>query len=362
MKATRVFQLTALLLVVVAVVQVGWWLFDQHHYVVEKVRFEHALYTQQVSAAHELLDAGTPVQRVRELFPGLLIQESTQQASIAPAVGEALASERDRRVNQYVWESVFFLFALGVCIAVIWRALRAESRVMQEQDSFLALVSHQFKTPLASLQLSLETMAIRPLSQEQSRTLIDRMLADLARMVAMVSQILDSVRLERGRVELKREPLELAGAVARVVGQFEERARNDRVAMTAEVPRGIEVLADPLAMDVVIRNLLENAFSAIAPAGSGTITISARRLNGEVELLVRDSGVGFELSDQALLFKKFSRLHPDGGSSYYGTGLGLYIVKRLMQLAGGRVSAQSEGVGRGATFVLAWPAVSTVQA
>ncbi|MGH8295834.1 MAG: ATP-binding protein, partial [Steroidobacteraceae bacterium] len=76
----------------------------------------------------------------------------------------------------------------------------------------------------------------------------------------------------------------------------------------------------------------------------------------EVQLAVRDSGVGFRPADAARLFQKFTRLHPGGGSSRFGTGLGLYIVRRLMQLGGGRVSAQSEGIGQGATFVLAWPA------
>jgi signal transduction histidine kinase len=365
MKATRVFQITALLLVVVAGVQVGWWLLDQHSKVVEKVSTERTLYSQQVAAARELLDAGVPADRVRKLLPGLVIQNGLTAASgrvaVSPEVERALASERDRHVNQYLWESAFFLLALGVCIAVIWRALHAESRVMQEQDSFLALVSHQFKTPLASLQLSLETMAIRPLTQEQSRTLIDRMLADLARMVTMVSQILDSVRFERGRVELKREPLELAGVAARIVGQFEERARNDRISITTDIPRGLEVLADPLAMDVVIRNLLENALAAVASAGGGSIALTGRRLNGEIELAVRDSGVGFKPADRPLLFKKFSRLHSGAGSSYYGTGLGLFIVRRLMQLTGGRVLAQSDGVGQGATFVLTWPETSTAR-
>lgn len=358
MKATRVFQITTLLFVLVAVVQVGWWLLDQHNYTVEKVRAERTLYAQQAAAAREMLRAGIPAARVRSLLPDITVS-SEGRVAVEARVSEALASERDRRINQYAWESAFFLLALAACIAVIWRAWRAEAQVLQEQDNFLALVSHQFKTPLASLQLSLDTMAIRPLSPEQSRTLIDRMLVDLARMVAMVSQILDSVRLERGRVELKREPLELAGAVARVVGQFEERARNDRVVMSMDVPRGLTVLADPLAVDVVVRNLLENALAAVAPLGGGTIALTARSLNGEIELAVRDSGVGFELADRSRLFQKFSRLHPGGGSGYYGTGLGLFIVRRLMQLAGGRVDARSDGVSQGALFVLAWPAAPT---
>jgi signal transduction histidine kinase len=156
-------------------------------------------------------------------------------------------------------------------------------------------------------------------------------------------------------VDLRREPIDLSTAVARVVGQVDERAQRERITFATDVARDLTVLADPLAVDVVIRNLVENAIAAVAPVGGGTITLSARRANGEIELSVKDTGVGFRPADGAQLFKKFSRLHPGGGSSYYGTGLGLFIVRRMMQLAGGRVSAHSDGVGQGALFVLAWP-------
>ncbi len=354
MKSTRVFQLTALALMVVSAVQVTWWLFDQRSYAIEKVAVARSLYSQQVDAAQALLASGSSAEQVRRLLPGVSIVGG--RASLAPEVDSMLLSEERRRINQYAWEGAFFLLALAVCITVIGRALRAEAKVLQEQDSFLALVSHQFKTPLASLQLSLETMTLRTLSHEQSATLIERMLADLARMEAMVTQILESVRLERGRVDLRREPIEIAGAIARVVATLEERAHKERVVISSDVSRGIYVLADPLAIDVVMRNLLENAIAAIAPVGGGTIAVQGRRALDQVEISIRDSGVGFRQSDGTRLFEKFTRLHPGGGSSYFGTGLGLFIVRRLMQLAGGRVTAQSEGVGRGAEFVIAWPA------
>src|SRR5262249_3793785 len=149
-----------------------------------------------------------------------------------------------------------------------------------------------FKTPLASLQLSLETMALRPLSPDQSGALIERMLADLARMEAMVTQILESVRLERGRVDLRREPIEIAVVVALVVATLEESAKKGRVAFSPDIPRGIYILADPLALDVVMRNLLENAIAAVTPVGGGTVKVEGRRSHDEVELIVRDSGVG----------------------------------------------------------------------
>jgi len=354
MKAPRVFQLTALALVLVSAVEVGWWLLDQHRFAVDKVREMHAVYAQQVGAAQALLDAGTTAARVHALMPGVIV--TNQRAALSPDVDRQLLAEERRHIAQYAWEGSFFIIALAACIAVIARALRAEARVIQEQESFLALVSHQFKTPLASLQLSLETMAMRQLSAEHSRALIERMLADLARMEGMVTQILESMRLDRGRIDLRSEPVDLGGAVTRVIASFEERAAKDRIAVSAEIERGLEVMADPLALDVILRNVFENALAAVAPIGGGSITFTARRLSGEIELAVRDSGVGFRSADGARLFQKFTRLHPGGGGSHFGTGLGLYIVRRLMQLAGGRVSAQSAGVGQGATFVLAWPA------
>lgn len=360
MKATRVFQLTALALVVVAAVQVGWWLYDQRTKAMEKMSEEHTLYSRQVDAAQAMLESGISAERVRQILPGVAVEGS--RATLSPAVDAMLLSEAHRRINQYAWEGAFFLIALAVCIGVIARALQAEAKVIQEQDNFLALVSHQFKTPLASLQLSLETMAMRTLSPDQARTLIDRMLSDLGRMEAMVTQILESVRLERGRVDLRREPLDLSGTVTRVVAQFEERAHKDNITITADIARGLYVLTDPLALDVVVRNLLENAIAAITPVGGGSIAFVARRSENEIELSVRDTGVGFRPGDGVRLFEKFTRLHPGGGSSYYGTGLGLFIVRRLMQLAGGRVTAHSEGVGQGARFVLTWPVAPTESA
>lgn len=353
MKATRVFQLTVLVLLVVSAVQVGWWIFDQNAYTVEKVRAVRSAYAEQVAAAQALLDAGTAPERVQQLLPAVRVREG--RAALAPELERSLQTEERRRYNQYAWEGTFFLLALALCMAVIARTLRAEERVHQEQESFLQLVSHQFKTPLASLQLSLETLALRGPAPEAARALTERMLADVARMELMVTQILESARLERGRVDFKSEPLQLAAAVARVVAPLEERARHEGIAVSSEIAPALYVVSDPLALDVVVRNVLENALAAVRTAGGGSIALSARPLGGEVELSVRDSGVGFAPADGARLFEKFARLP---GGNRYGTGLGLFIVRRLMELARGRVSAYSEGKGRGARFTLTWPAAA----
>ena len=352
MKRTRIFQLTVLLLVAVAAVQAGYWVYDQHQRGVEQRVALTRLYAQQQGAADALLASGWSRERVAPLFPDLDVSDG--HARLAQVREAALAQEQQRRMRQYLAEGGFFFLALCACIAMIFVALRAETRALDEQEQFLALVSHQFKTPLASLQLSIETLSLRQLPPERSRVLVERMLSDIERMSAMVGQILDSARLSRGKVDFRSEPVPLADTVARVTGQYLERAQTDHIGIETQVPAELHVLADPIAVDAVVRNVLENALAAVAPVGGGTVLLTARQAGDEVELVVKDSGIGFRPADQTQLFRKFSRLNAGAGSSYYGTGLGLFIVKRLMQLAGGRVSARSDGVGKGAEFVLAW--------
>ncbi len=116
------------------------------------------------------------------------------------------------------------------------------------------------------------------------------------------------------------------------------------------------MLADPLALDVILRNLLENALAAVAPVGGGSIAFTGAA-GGWRRGRARGARQRRRLSARAMPrgSSRSSRACIRGGGSRFGTGLGLYIVRRLMQLAGGQVSAQSAGAGQGATFVLTWP-------
>src|SRR5271169_1907501 len=102
MKASRVFQLTALALVLVAAVQVGWWIFDQHAYTVEKVQAARSAYAEQTAAAQALLDAGTPAEQVAALLPAVTVING--QATLAAPVAQTLLTEERRRNRQYAWE------------------------------------------------------------------------------------------------------------------------------------------------------------------------------------------------------------------------------------------------------------------
>src|SRR5262249_12279217 len=159
-----------LALFLVSAVTVFWWQIDQRDRALERVTEMQALYRQQVSAADALLAAGIAEEGVRKLLPDIRVQGG--QAVLDAGTEARLLGQSRKRINQYRWEGGFFLLALGLGFGVIARVLSTEANVIKAQDSFLALVSHQFKTPLASLQLSLETMAMRPLAPDQQRTLI----------------------------------------------------------------------------------------------------------------------------------------------------------------------------------------------
>ncbi|HEX9799831.1 MAG TPA: HAMP domain-containing sensor histidine kinase [Thermoanaerobaculia bacterium] len=315
---SRLLRIAFLAILVFSAAQVVWWMIDQRRLVeLETERLERA----QVSA--------------EELA--------------------AVAGEHTHRLRQYAWEGGFFLLVLAACVAVIARTLREESQLRRRQQNFIASVTHELKSPLASLQLAAETIALRRPEGEKLERLVTRMRGDVRRLEGMVGKILDTASLEAGRLQLKKERLDLGRIADEIADEFADRARERGVEIVRTVPAALCVAADPAATRTIVRNLVDNALRATAAAGGGTITLAARAAGGEVELEVADTGVGFDPGEALRLFEKFYRPGDELRRTSRGTGLGLYVVRRFAELERGRVAAASEGPGRGARFVVAWP-------
>ena len=351
---TRFLHMAIIFLQVFSVAQVVWWFVDQRSYAEANAEQVRKLYTYDMVAAQKLAALGVSAQDITAVFPHA--QVVAGEVTLTPEALTDIQAAQFSHVNQYAWESGFFLLVQALAIMVLWRGLSSEKAVRTKQDNFLAMVSHQFKTPIASLQLSLETMVMRQVSPERFQQLSRRMLDDLRRMENMVSKILDSARLDRGRVHLNKERLSLAEAVRHVLATLEDIARREKVVFNVDIAPELDVRADPLAVDGVLRNLIENAMSAMKPTGGGTITIRGLRAGDDAELRISDTGVGFEPGEGPQLFEKFFRIDNHGGRDATGTGLGLFIVQRFMHFENGHVKAHSEGAGKGATFTVAWPA------
>jgi two-component system, OmpR family, sensor histidine kinase SenX3 len=351
----RALQIGFLVLLGTCFAQATYWIVDQVLYTAEvrdRLEDHHAA---DAGAARWMLNEGAPAPEVRRLFPHLVLTDGPDGVRVEQDYVAALDRERYRRLNRYGWEGAFFLLVLLGSMAVIARVLRQSGELVRRQQNFLAAVSHEFKSPLASLRLSAETLELRELDSTATRRVAGRMVAEVDRLEVMVTDILDAARLGEGRVVPDPLRLDLGEEVARVVGNLACRARPARVELSAEIPPGLEVWADPAALRAVLSNLLRNAVHSVAASGGGSVRVQAQRESSMIRIEVHDDGTGFEPDEARKLFDKFYRPGDELRRRTPGTGLGLYIVENFVRLAGGRVEATSPGPGQGACFRVHWP-------
>ena len=308
---TKAMQIGFLALLSISAATVGWWMYD------------HVRYARSVE----------------------------QRFASDPAVAE----DSDARINRVLWEGGFFLVVLIGGMAVLTRTLRHDAELRRRQQNFLAAVSHEFKSPLASIQLAAETLVLRSRDDDGKR-LGTRILEDGERLLRMIDNLLDTTRLEEGREHLTPQLTNLYAASQAAIAAIGERARSSGVTITLAVPEDLALHVDPIVIETGLRNLLDNALKSCVAAKSGAINVHGARDGGGITLAVSDDGLGFPPEDAAMIFEKFHRLGDELRRATPGTGLGLYIVKRLVELSGGTVQGASAGSGRGATVSMRWPA------
>jgi signal transduction histidine kinase len=361
----RVLQIGFLCMLIVAAAQVLWWMFDQGRFARQMERRLLEVYRQDVAAAERLLRAGEPPERVARIWPHVEVEVDVEvdvsgevgvgggAARLSAEAVDLLSAERARHYNQYLWEGAFFLLVLFAGMGVLWRVLRKEAHLQQRQQNFLAAVSHELRSPLASLLLSTETMARRELDADKRAQLLARNLEDLRRLDGLISNLLDTSRLEEGNVALHREPIDLRAATEEVLREVAGSAASAERVLVDAVPEGLVVVTDAVALATVLRNLVDNALKATGEGGR--VVIDARREEGGILLSVTDDGEGFPPGESERLFEKFYRPGDELRRRKRGTGLGLYLVRGFVGLEGGTVTAASAGPGRGARFEVLWP-------
>jgi signal transduction histidine kinase len=348
---SKALQIGFLVLLLISIAQVAYWIGDYVAHARDVERRFAELYDAE-AAALTVADGDTTA-AARQYLPHLDF-DGAGDVDVRPDALEALADERSRQINRILWEGGFFLVVLLGGLAVLTRTIRHDAELRRRQQNFLAAVSHEFKSPLASMRLAAETLVMRSREADTQR-LGQRMLEDGERLLRMVDNLLDTTRLEEGRQRLAPEPTSLAPAIRASIAEIAERAAGHGIEIAADVDESLELSIDPVALDTVLRNLLDNAVKACAASGGRRISVGSRRVGGRIELTVSDDGLGFPPEDAALMFEKFYRLGDELRRQTPGTGLGLYIVKRLVELSGGRIEATSAGPGCGATLTIAWP-------
>lgn len=351
---TKALQIGFIGLLVTCFAQVSFWILDQVKYT-DAVRIELiGSYEREAEMAQHLLSEGVAPERITTQWPHITVSEG--RATVSPTEIERISEARRRRLNQYGWEGSFFLVVLVGGIAVIGAALRQRQDLHRREENFVAAVSHEFKSPLASLRLSAETLARRKPDEATTERLSGRMVGDVERLESMVTNILDAARLDERGQHFEPGVVELARSSARVLARVSCHASLRGVQFNNNVPDTALVRADQTALDAVVENLLRNALKSVAANGGGAVMLDAEREGRDWRIDVIDDGLGFEPGQAARLFDKFYRPGDEMRRRTEGTGLGLYIVKRFVEEHGGRVRATSAGPGQGATFHVWWPA------
>ena len=233
------------------------------------------------------------------------------------------------------------------------QAANAVARVAdRRKDEFLAMLGHELRNPLAPIQTALDLMRLRDQNAlDRERQVIERQVIHLVR---LVDDLIDISRVTRGLVALKRQPVQIAEVVAAALEMssplFEQQQHQVAVELTGE---DAVVLGDRVRLAQVVGNLLSNAARYTPPGGH--ITVSAARERGEVVLVVRDDGVGLAPDLMPVLFEPFVQGPRGSDRSQGGLGVGLALVRSLVDMHGGSVAAHSDGIGKGARFEVRLP-------
>ena len=230
-------------------------------------------------------------------------------------------------------------------------ALREADR---RKDEFLAILAHELRNPLAPIRNSLHLLRLTSQHDPTARRVGEMMERQVDLMVRLVDDLLEVSRITRGTISLRKEGVEVAAVVRRAVEASRALIEAAGHRLLIEVPSEPLLLeADPVRLDQVIANLLNNAAKYTDPGGE--IRLSVRRDSREVLIAVRDTGVGIAPEKLPKVFDLFMQVEPHGQRAQGGLGIGLTLVKRLVELHGGRVEARSEGKGHGSEFIVRLP-------
>jgi signal transduction histidine kinase len=294
----------------------------------------------------------------REGPPGVALAEPHEGLTIRPRtdVWEAVLGDYRRRIVMLVSEGAFFAVLLLVLIGLLWRSFRREVELERQHRNFLSAVTHELKSPLASMRLALETVATDRASPEAGKRFIGNALEDVERLQDLVEKVLEVTRFGEGWTEIHLEDTDLSHLVEDSIEAFRRRAMAANALLRSDISPDIHAEVDAEAMAIVISNLLENAvkYGDEPP----TVEIDLSMEGSRAVLEVADNGVGISDDDVELVFGRFYRGGEEMTRTTRGTGLGLYLVQQIVEGHRGKVEVAATGPA-GTVFRITVPGYET---
>jgi signal transduction histidine kinase len=269
----------------------------------------------------------------------------------SPAYVQQIHEQEIQRQIMVGLEGVFFLVLILIGAWLIYRALVRTEELKFHQQNFLMAVTHELKTPLASMKLYLDTLQSTKIAEERKEQVIPRMKEDVQRLERLVENILDAGRFERHGYQLNKKDFDLSALVTSRVEIMAKVPLEIPVKIDREIEPGIQYFGDPAALGRAFDAILENGLKY----HDGKKAEVAIKLSSDPRLItitVTDKGVGFDKTASRSLFERFYRVGNELTRRQSGSGLGLYLCREIVRGHGGDVTASSAGTGLGATFTI----------
>ena len=287
-------------------------------------------------------------------IPGAVLPEPMSQWTFRPLpeVWNGILERYRGRILMVVSEGGFFAVLLLGMMWLLWKTLRREVELERQHQNFLSAITHELKSPLASMRLSLETVLRGRADRDASMRFLANALQDTERLESLVQKVLEVTRYAPGHRALEPRWTDLGNLVRGAVETFSRRATAVGADVQVQVEPGVEALVDEEAFPIVISNLLENA---VKYGGSPPrVRVDLRFEGGQAVLTVTDNGAGIPADDVPLIFDRFFRSGDEMTRTTQGTGLGLYLVQQIVSAHRGTVGVRETGP-EGTTFEVVLP-------
>ncbi len=254
----------------------------------------------------------------------------------------------------YFFGTVLFLLLIAGVVLIVLLLMR-EMRLNERQSNFVSAVTHELKTPVASLRLYLDTLQMRDVPEARRDDFYKTMRQDLDRLNATINNVLNAA-MYTDRPVVDPQPLDFARLVRRSIELTRTRHQLPAEAITYEGPDSLHLRGDAQALETAVVNLLDNAVKYSKDKVEVAAEVSSYG-DGQAHLRVRDHGIGMSRAHLRFVFNRFYRIGAEVRRSHTGTGLGLFIVKSVVKGHRGTVTAESGGPDTGSTFTITLPGV-----
>lgn len=255
-----------------------------------------------------------------------------------------------RKTKQYIGEGLTFLFLFLWGAIYVYRSLLKQLRYSNQQQNFMMAVTHELKTPIAIAQLNIETLLKRELDSSQQKMLIENTLKETHRLDTLCNNILLASQLDLGNYKSNMQEVNFSEIVQKSIHSFQERFTHR--SLISIISPALYIQAEPLLIQLLLNNLLDNA-NKYSPIKS-TITVVLERGPHQIALMVKDEGDGIPADERNKIFEKFYRIGDESTRTTKGTGLGLYLCKKISEFHHATITVNSNEPS-GSIFTLNFP-------